>query len=157
MKVIIIMADTDWTSPTTIASIATAVITIAGWIITAGLAKRNTTTDSKNSELNQLIDNLDVLLESIYSRMVRLLASDADDNKLAYYHEFISSMAKVRFLCQSIQKIDKNQIIDYDAIGVLRQACTDDNNYNKQKLPQVLAQVQTAHQGLRDKYTKKFK
>lgn len=151
------MADTDWTSPTTIASIATAVITIAGWIITARLAKKNTDKDSENSELNQLIDKLDALLESIYSRMVKLLANDIDEDKLAYYYEFISSIAKVKFLCQSIEKIDGNQKIDYESIGLLRQACTDDNNYVKQKLPQVLAQVQAAHQELRNKYTKKFK
>lgn len=151
------MADTDWTSPATVASITTAVITVAGWAITAHLAKRNTAHESINNELNQLIDRLDLLLESIYSRMVKLLTSDTDEDKLSYYYEFISSIAKVKFLCQSIERIDKNQKIDHESIGRLRQACTDDNNYVKQKLPQVLAQVQLAHQELRNKYAKKFK
>ncbi|EMU8848718.1 hypothetical protein KC982_17920 [Proteus mirabilis] len=156
MFMVVFEAETNstWLSPTTIISILTAIITIAGWSITAKLSRNNASKESQNKELNQLIDDLDFVIETIHLDMIDLFSNQG--NTLPAYHKFVSSATKVRFICEEIEKIDHTQKPDFDLIGRLRQACTNDRNYEKTKLPVTLSEIQFVHQDIRKKYSKKF-
>lgn len=132
--------------------------TIAGWIISSTLSSRNTSKHAKNTELNRLIDSLYKGLDEIYSEMVELITKEKQDHeKTVSYHKFISMLQNIRFICNSISKLDQEQKSADNLIAELRQACTDDRKYSPSKIGVALPEIMDIQERLKNNFNKKFK
>ncbi|EHJ7977356.1 hypothetical protein QSZ85_000646 [Escherichia coli] len=152
--------DTDvtqnlWTMPATIIAIVGIFLTILGWIVTAILTRINNAKNLKKLEINRLIDELFYKLDFIYSEMLGLLRDDKKDKQVLYYI-FTSSVRHVEFICERIELLDNKKNKDNGLISELRQACTNDAKYEKEKIGTTLHEIQSANEKLKNKYLKSF-
>lgn len=67
--------------------------------------------------------------------MLELLRDDKKDKQVLYYI-FTSSVRHVEFICERIELLDNKKNKDNGLISELRQACTNDAKYEKEKLEQ---------------------
>ena len=146
---------TLWALPATIIAIAGIVLTMIGWIVTAMLAKRNNAKNLKQLEINRLIDELFYKLDFIYNEMLELLEEENKD-KRALYYVFTSSIRHVEFICERIELLDGSKAKDTGLISELRQSCTNDSKYEKDKVGTTLHEIQGASEKIKSKYLKSF-
>lgn len=144
-----------WTMPTTIIALGGICLTIIGWIVTALLARRNNSKNLMKLEINRLIDELFYKLDFIYSEMLELLEDNGKD-KIVSYYIFMSSVRHVEFICERIEKLDSNRVKDTGFIAELRQACTNDLKYEKDKVGTTLHEIQSVNEKIKNKYLKVF-
>lgn len=144
-----------WTLPATIIAITGIALTMIGWIVTAMLAKRNNAKNLKQLEINRLIDELFYKLDFIYNEMLELLEEEGKDKKALYYI-FTSSIRHVEFICERIELLDGAKVKDTGLISELRQSCTNDAKYEKDKVGTTLHEIQGASEKIKSKYLKSF-
>ncbi|MGJ3353465.1 hypothetical protein [Providencia sp. Je.9.19] len=138
-------------------ALATAVITITGWIITSKLAYSNNSKNEKNKEINRLIDELYQVLDVVYSEMLILSEiTRSQRSKVKAYFRFISLVRKIQFLCERVQCLDNQQLVQNHLITELRQNCTDEQKYEKDKIIFTLAELQRIQEEIKKSYNKKF-
>ena len=136
---------------------ASLVVTIIGWNISSYLSGRNTFRNSKNTELNRLIDSLYKSLDDIYNEMIQLVTTDADDHKKTVsYHKFIGMVQNVKFLSDTIHKLDGSQRLTPHLFSELRQACTDDRKYSPSKIGMALPELRDVQERVKNTFNKKF-
>ncbi|HCR4037706.1 TPA: hypothetical protein OOF66_004000 [Morganella morganii] len=138
-------------------ALITAIITITGWIVTSRLSYHNNGKNEKNKEINRLIDELYQILDVIYSEMLILSEiTRSQRSKVKAYFRFISLVRKIQFLCERIQSLDSEQKIQNHLITELRQNCTDERKYEKDKISMTLAELQLIQEDIKKLYNKKF-
>lgn len=138
-------------------TLLTAIITITGWLVTSRLAYKNNSKNEKNKEINRLIDELYQVLDTVYSEMLVLSEiTRSQKSKVRAYFRFISLVKKVQFLSERIESLDNQQVIPNNLIIELRQNCTDDKNYEKEKIVITLAELQKIQEDIKKSYNKKF-
>lgn len=136
---------------------ASVVVTIIGWNISSYLSGRNTFKNSKNTELNRLIDALYKNLDDIYNEMIQLVTVETEDHKkVVSYHKFIGLVQNVKFLSDTINKLDATQNLSSSLFSELRQACTDDRRYSPSKIGVTLPELRDIHERVKKSFNKKF-
>ncbi|MGI3474746.1 hypothetical protein ACRU1U_07290 [Providencia stuartii] len=149
------MTQSLWTMPATIIAITGIILTMIGWVVTALLARRNNAKNLKQLEINRLIDELFYKLDFIYSEMLELLEEENKD-KRALYYIFTSSVRHVEFICERIELLDSSKVKDNGLISELRQSCTNDAKYERDKVGSTLHEIQGASEKIKSKYLKSF-
>ncbi|EAO9155224.1 hypothetical protein AA14_10250 [Salmonella enterica] len=133
------------------------VVTIIGWNISSFLSGKNTFKNSKNMELNHLIDALYKILDDIYNEMIQLVTIEVDDHKKnVSYHKFIGMIQDVKFLSDTINKLDNTQVLNAGLFAELRQACTDDRKYSPAKIGIALPELRDIQERVKSAFNKKF-
>ncbi|EAA9298002.1 hypothetical protein ADQ49_27225 [Salmonella enterica subsp. enterica] len=133
------------------------VVTVIGWIISSYLSGKNIAKNSKNMELNHLIDDLYKILDDIYSEMIKLVTKEVDEHhKMVSYHKLIRMVQDVRFLSDTINKLDNTQYINSGLFAELRQACTDDRKYSPSKIGVALPELRNIQERVKNTFSKKF-
>lgn len=151
------MADnSSWMTPGVIIAIASILITAAGWIVTAILAMKNNSRNLKKLETNRLIDELYFKLDVIYNELLDLMQNNSEERYGIVYFQFVALVKHVEFTCGRIQELDATQTIDSGYISDLRQACTNDTKYSKNRIGTTLTEIQSVAEKIKKKYTKKF-
>lgn len=144
-----------WALPATIIALVGIFLTILGWIVTAFLARKNNASNLKKLEINRLIDELFYKLDYIYSEMLELLENTEKDKRVSYFI-FTSSVRHIEFICERIQILDGKRAKDTGFIAELRQACTNDSKYEKEKVGTTLHELQSVNEKIKSKYLKSF-
>ncbi|EDW2054883.1 hypothetical protein S518_002687 [Salmonella enterica subsp. enterica] len=133
------------------------VVTVIGWSVSSFLSGRNIAKNSKNMELNHLIDDLYKVLDDIYNEMIQLVTREVDEHqKIVSYHKLIRMIQDVKFLSDTINKIDNTQSINSGLFAELRQACTDDRKYSPSKIGVTLPELRDIQERVKSTFNKKF-
>lgn len=150
-----VVAQNLWTMPATIIAIAGILLTMLGWIVTAILARSNNAKNLRKLEINRLIDEMFFKLDFIYNEMLELLENEQKDKVVSYFL-FTSSVRHVEFICDRISILDTTKQKDSGLISDLRQACTNDAKYVKEKVGTTLHEIQHANEKIKSRYLKTF-
>ena len=62
----------------------------------------------------------------------------------------------VKFLSETINKIDSHQLINDHMLSELRQACTDDRKYSPSKIGITLPELRDIQERIKKAFNKKF-
>jgi len=136
---------------------ASLIVTIIGWNMSSYLSGQNTFKNSKNTELNRLIDALYKNLDDIYNEMIQLVTIELDEHKKTVsYHKFIGLIQNIKFLSDTINKLDSSQRLTPDLFSELRQACTDDRRYSPTKIGVALPELREIQEKIKKAFNKKF-
>ncbi|WP_320751220.1 hypothetical protein [Enterobacter roggenkampii] len=136
---------------------ASLVVTVVGWNISSYLSGRNIFKNSKNTELNRLIDSLHKNLDDIYIEMIQLVTAEIEDHKkVVSYHKFIGMIQNIKFISETINKLDAAQNLSSSLLSELRQACTDDRKYSPSKIGVALPELRDIQERVKKSFNKKF-